>query len=415
MKSFAEVNQLLSKYIPTTGFTKAVYTLNRMKQLMDFLGNPQERYQVIHVAGTSGKTSTSYYIAALFGATGKKVGLTVSPYIDEINERVQINLEPLPEDSFVKNFDEFIQIVNTSDIHPTYFELVVAFAYWYFARVNVDYAVIETGLGGLLDGTNVVVNPNKVSVITDIGYDHTQILGSTLEKIAGQKAGIIHPRNEVFYLQQPEVITEIFKQAALKNHASVHELTLAEHCPYTEDLPGFQKRNWYLAFCVYKHVSKIRLDENHLRATTKLSIPGRMEVMSIAGKTIILDAAHNQQKMQALVKSIKISYPDQPLAVLFCLTEKPVQEVGAILKELLPITSHLIITKFKKQQDLIRRSQSTASISKACDAQSFHDYETETSSKTALQILLNRPETILVVTGSIYLLGDVRNELLSRD
>ena len=156
----------------------AEYKLDAMQAFMEYLGNPQDKVQVIHVAGTSGKTSTCYYIAALLHGAGYKVGHTVSPHVDEINERVQINLEPLPETQFCEALSEFSDLVAGFDQQLSYFEVMVALAYWYFAKVGVDYAVIEVGLGGRIDGTNVVTRGDKISVITNIGFDHTKIFAS---------------------------------------------------------------------------------------------------------------------------------------------------------------------------------------------------------------------------------------------
>src|SRR5574344_2950696 len=171
--------------------------LDRMKLLMEYLGNPQDDLKVIHVAGTSGKTSTTYYIRALLQASSLKTGLTISPHIATIRERIQINGELVEEDSFVDYFNEFYDGVQGFDPKPTFFELVTAFAYWVFKKEKVDYAIIETGLGGRLDATNVVERTDKVSIITPIGFDHTDILGNTLKSIAGEKAEIIQPGSKV--------------------------------------------------------------------------------------------------------------------------------------------------------------------------------------------------------------------------
>jgi dihydrofolate synthase/folylpolyglutamate synthase len=169
IETFSEASKLLAKFIPPDRPTS--YTLDRMEQLMDYLGNPQNRLSVIHIAGTSGKTSTSYYIAALLHATGKTVGLSVSPHIDTIAERAQIDLRPLEESDYCEQLGIFLELIEKSGIQPSYFEVLVAFMYWLFDRRGVDYAVVEVGLGGLLDGTNVVDRSDKVCVITDIGFD----------------------------------------------------------------------------------------------------------------------------------------------------------------------------------------------------------------------------------------------------
>ena len=190
LRSFNDIDTVLKDFIPPMRSFRSVYTLDTMRALMLALGNPQNSYKTIHVAGTSGKTSTSYYIAALLGQTGKKIGLSVSPHVDNVNERVQIDLVPLDEHEYCQQFSTFLQIINKLRIKPTYFELLIAFAFWQFAQEKVDYAVIEVGLGGLLDGTNVIERSDKVCVIADIGLDHVAVLGNSLAGIAAQKAGI---------------------------------------------------------------------------------------------------------------------------------------------------------------------------------------------------------------------------------
>ena len=181
--TLAEANLALR---PFYDYSRTAYTLDVMKALMEHLGNPQNQLRVLHVAGTSGKTSTAYYCAALLKEAGKKVGLSVSPHVDTVNERLQINGQPMPEAEFCKVLSEFLDVVAESGIKPSYFELLVAMTYWEFARQKVDYAVIEVGLGGLRDGTNVIERADKVCLITDIGLDHTEILGHTLTKITGE-------------------------------------------------------------------------------------------------------------------------------------------------------------------------------------------------------------------------------------
>jgi len=203
-------------------------SLDYIRSLLDYLGNPQERLRIIHIAGTSGKTSTAYYAAALLTAAGKKAGLTVSPHVDLLNERVQINMTPLPEALFVREMNEFMACVEQGGFTPTYFELLYAFAFWEFARQQVEYAVIETGVGGLLDNTNVVTRSDKVCVLTDIGFDHTSLLGTTLPEIARQKAGIIQLHNAVFCWRQSAEVLAVFRAVTRQKQADLHILDAAQ-------------------------------------------------------------------------------------------------------------------------------------------------------------------------------------------
>jgi dihydrofolate synthase/folylpolyglutamate synthase len=253
--TLAEAEKVLAQYIPLSRkVTGKDITLARMGPLMNLLGNPQHKLTIIHIAGTSGKTSTTYYISALLIASGKKVGTTISPYIDTITERFQINLSPLEESEFALYLSTFLDIIDKAQLKPTYFELLIAFAYWYFVQVGVDYAVIETGLGGLQDSTNIADNPNKICVITDIGYDHMEILGHTIQEIAKQKAGIIHPHNVALMYHQSDAVIGEFQDWCGNVGAELHfhnqeELEERFIAPTVlGGLPLFQRRNFLLAF-----------------------------------------------------------------------------------------------------------------------------------------------------------------------
>lgn len=419
MDSFSEVNKILSRHIPAQGLTKGTYTLQRMKQLMSYLGNPQEKYQVVHVAGTSGKTSTCYYLAALLGFSGMKVGLTVSPHIDEVNERVQINLKPLPEPVFANAFGDFMQKVDSSDLNPTYFELIVAFAYWYFAEQKVDCAVIETGMGGLLDGTNIVANPSKMCVITDIGLDHTELLGDTLSKVSEQKAGIIQSGNIVFCLEQSREAIGVIKRVADQKDAKITTVSFDERDDRTSALPAFQQRNWQLAYQSTTHLlEQLRLDlpaETAILKSVRTSIPGRMEVILVHNKTVILDGAHNEQKMHSLTHAIMRKFSNREITVVFALSQRPDKEVHKIINELQSVAHHMIIVRSLRGQDVPKKSQDIQWITQACDDLGNSDYEVVNNLEQGLAVAMARPEGYILVTGSIYLVASLRRKLASGD
>ncbi len=268
-----DCERALLAFVPPPRSQRQKYTLGNMRELMDALGNPQNSLQVVHIAGTSGKTSTCYYIAALLKASGLKTGLTVSPHISHVNERVQIDLVPAQEDVFAAALTEFLAIIKGTKIPLTYFEVLMAFAYWFFARQKVDVAVIETGLGGLLDASNVVNSPSKVCVLTDIGLDHTLILGDTLQQIAAQKAGIIGEENQVFCWRQSKEILSVFKNAVRAQNAQLH---LLDHTAddLAKSMPLFQQRNfslaaesvrWLLAARYHKTLTKKAYSESPVR------------------------------------------------------------------------------------------------------------------------------------------------------
>lgn len=408
IRSFAEAETLLS---PLYDNSRTVYTLDTMRALMAHLGNPQNKLKVVHVAGTSGKTSTAYYCAALLQAAGKKVGLTVSPHVDTINERLQINGQPVPEAEFCAALGEFMDLVAESDVQPSYFELLVALAYWEFARRGVDYAVVEVGLGGLLDGTNIVERADKVCVITDIGYDHTEILGDTLTKITVQKAGIVQPGNEVFMYKQDKDVMSVVQRVVADQQATLHVLHGQDSIEHP-DLPLFQQRNLGLAAQTVNYVLRRdfqqSLERSALYRAAETRIPARLERRQVGGKTVIIDGSHNQQKLTTLFESIEQLYPDQPVAVLCAFVGGNRERWQGGLRLLAERAEHIIFTEFHSQQDMPKTSVAATELNEFCKELDNTESEVITDPAAAYQTLLARDEPLLIVTGSFYLLNHVR-------
>ena len=418
LSSFSEVNEALARYVSPARETK--YTLDRMYKLMDFLGNPQDKLKIIHVAGTSGKTSTCYYVAALLHAAGYKVGHTVSPHVSEVNERLQINLVPLSESEFCHELSEFLELITKSGLQPSYFELLVALAYWEFVRQKVDYAVVEVGLGGLKDGTNIIDRKDKVCVVTDIGFDHVKVLGNTLTEIASQKAGIIQPGNKVFsYSQSPEIM-QVIKKRCSEQQARLNIVKAQSLTPDFDFLPLFQKHNFGLAQMVTSYVlsrdGHAPLINQQLLRAAKTRIPARMEIFRYKGKTIIIDGAHNAQKLHALIKSIQAKFPGQSAAVLIsfsALNADTRMEKG--LQEITNLASYVIATEFATTQDMYQQSVDSETIKQASRAIGFNNVEIIRKPEEAFVNLLARPESLLLVTGSFYLLNHIRPLMLKSD
>lgn len=413
IRNLHEANILLKTYIPAVKeITGKDITLLRMVPLMKLLGNPEAKLKIIHIAGTSGKTSTAYYIAALLQAAGKNVGLTVSPHVESVAERIQINLLPLVETEFCAQLTQFLDIIKNADPRPTYYELIIAFAYWYFAKTGVDYAVIETGLGGLHDATNVAERSDKVCIITDIGLDHTKILGNTLTKIAAQKAGIIHAHNHVFCYKQGAAVMKVFRETCAERHAVLHEISSPFNRDMPVSLPLFQHRNWNLAKAVSDYMAKRDdlpiLNMHSLLESMAIRIPARMEVIKYQDKTIIMDGAHNPQKLQALLTSTEHNYPDQAMAILAGFVQSRPQRLHANIRQLLPAANHLIVTSFVPNQEMYTKSADPLKITQYCHELGFNDCTIEPNHETAITKLLQRPEPILLITGSFYLLQHVR-------
>lgn len=409
LHTFYEATMALRRFYNAPGSN--TYTLERMQQLMRYLGDPQNDLRIIHVAGTSGKTSTAYYAAALLKAVGLKVGLTVSPHVDQVNERVQIGLAPLPEAEFCGQLTAFLALVTRSGILPSYFETLIAFAYWQFQRRQVDYAVVEVGLGGLLDGTNVVERPDKICIITDIGLDHTAILGSSLPAIAQQKAGIIRPGNEVFMYEQAAGIMDAVAACCCRQTARLH-VAEAPAISRTSLLPLFQQRNFQLANQAVEYGlrrdTQAGLTVEQRRQAAKAYVPGRMELLHLPGKTVILDGAHNEQKMEALLASVQARFPNQELAALVASVEGQDERWQRLFDVLMPAARHLMLTAFALEQDTPKLSVAPDRLAGYLRGQGYHTYAVEPNLQTALPALLNRPEPVLVVTGSLYLLHCIR-------
>lgn len=412
ISSFEDARRTLNQFIPSLDEVKKKYTLERMQTLMEKLGNPQDTYKVIHIAGTSGKTSTAYYVAALLGQAGSKVGLTVSPHVDEVNERVQINLTPLPEADFCRELTDFLMILEQTGIKPTYFELLIAFAYWEFARQKVDYAVVEVGLGGLLDGTNVVSGTDKVCIITDIGIDHSSLLGDSVETIAAQKAGIIQPNNVVFmYQQNPAVMAAVY-EAVTRQQAKLQEMPPPQDNELTAHLPAFQKRNWQLAKATVDYIlrrdSLPSLSEAQLGQSTETYIPARMEIKERLGKIIVIDGSHNAQKVQALTESLRARFPDARFAVLLGLLDEKEEQLKGVMDEIIPLASHITVTSFTPGQDIPKQPMPLQKITDYCNDQGFTAVVAISDPKEAFQKVIARPDGFILITGSFYLLNHVR-------
>lgn len=404
MKTFADAEQAINDYVISLD-VKSNYKLDRIKSLLNKLNNPQNKIKTVHIAGTSGKTSTCYYLAKLLSLNGYKTGLSVSPHIESVNERVQVNSTPINEKEFCENLDEFVEILKSQDIKPTYFELFVAFAFWYFAKIKVDYAVIEVGLGGLLDATNVISREDKICVITDIGLDHTEVLGETIEEIVSQKAGIIQNGSKVFCNNQDTAVMNRLKEAANAKNA---QLLVNPETEFT----SFSVRNFSLAEFVtgliFKQDSKPQLTEQQLKETSEITVPGRMEKYSIRGKTVILDGAHNSQKIDNLLKSLASEIKPGDCCFVLAVGENKKPHLLKMTQAISKYASHVILTSFRTDQDFKHQSLQSGYMKSY-----FEDTPTEKAFDLdeAVEKALERPEKMIIFTGSLYMVGPIRAKL----
>lgn len=418
IRSFAEARVALEPYMVVQSFRQVSPTqkLSVMRQLLNCIGNPQERFKAIHVAGTSGKTSTAYYAASLLTQAGMRVGLTISPHTVEMNDRVQIDGVPLPEDQFCAELSIFLEFIKDLDIRPTYFELMVAFAWWEFARQHVEYAVVEVGIGGLYDSTNTITRSDKVAIITDIGMDHIAILGPTLQAIAQQKAGIIQQDNTVFmHAQSDEIMQEMYARAEEKQ-ASIHVLS-ATTVLQGSSLPPFQQRNAALALSTIRHIAErdeFTLTDDAIARAIQIHIPGRMEVFAMNKKTIILDGAHNMQKIAALCKSVSAQYSGQSVAGLVGIVDNREGRARAseVLFRMNTICDAVIVTQFGGTQDGPHRGVGVAELLRIAQQQGVANVQGVANPKDALTAAYASNTDIVLVAGSFYLLNHIRPLML---
>lgn len=389
------------------------YTPERMRELMKLLGNPQDSFMSVHVAGTSGKTSTAYFIRAMLRKASRKVGLTASPHVTSITERVQVGDGPVSDDVFLRYLNEFLELIaKWPNVRPTYFELLTAFAYYVFSQEKVDYAVVEVGLGGLLDATNVIGRGDKVSVITPIGLDHTQILGRTIDEIASQKAGIILSGTQVFMAHQTEAAERVVSEVCEARRAS---LTIVRQTEQVDSLPPFQQVNLSVARAVFDYLGERdglpRLDESDVRSVQRQVPPGRFESHTVGGKTIMLDGAHNPQKLTAFIEAYGKRAKADTIWVV-ALLDGPEQKLKDCIDIIMQQPGRVIVTEFEIGNGAKARRSITAGRFINLAGEYGKEIIAEANPVNALTLALSGPGSEVVVTGSLYLVGILRKRLV---
>lgn len=403
-----EIERRLQPYVEEAGRLQGRdITVDRTLALADLVGNPQDRLRAVHVAGTSGKTSTSYYTAALLTAAGQKTGLTVSPHIDSITERFQVDGQPLPDTTFAGYMTEFLELVETALERPTYFELMMVFALWVFDKEEVDYAVVETGLGGLHDSSNICRRADKLAVITDIGLDHMHVLGSTLTEIAQQKLGIVHTDNTIVTHRQADEVMTVVERTA---ESQSSELLLAKLQVVDDDLPLFQRRNWSLAKTAYDYLVRrdgvVELPGDQLAATQQVNVPARMDIFEVQDKTVVIDGAHNQQKLSACLDSFRQKFPDaRPLVIVAVKQGKDIEQMAPLLAGL---ASQVVATNIEIAQDVPHQSIPTEKVAATIRQHESLLVSEIAGNRAALDYALDQPEPVVLVVGSLYLAATMR-------
>lgn len=413
-----------------------VLNLDRTLNLLKYLGNPHQNYPIIHIAGTSGKGSTSLMTAAILQSAGYTIGLHTSPHLQKVTERYQINQQLMPDEVLIQYCNKIQpvieQIVRDKEHNkPTYFELLVCLAYLYFSDQKVDYAVIEVGLGGRFDATNVC--QPKVAVLTNVGLDHTQILGQTIEKIVQEKMMIIKPNTiAVTGVTQPSAL-RLVRQRAQSVHAALleiddnfkvenyHIIDNKSKFDYVSQqltidnvvlnlLGSYQAENAALAITATQALH-IGITEEQIRnALVNISFPGRIETVKILEKNLIIDGAHNPMKMEGFVRTIQTMYPNQKFPIIF--GAKYDKDLGTMIQVMKPIVNEFILTTFHKMTDFGPNVMTPSDLIEKNILQIVPHVSISKIDVSQLRsVLTSHKSRIFIVTGSLYLAGAIRDEL----
>jgi dihydrofolate synthase / folylpolyglutamate synthase len=424
------------------------FDLAHMRVLLDALENPERKFPAVLIAGTNGKGSTAATLASILQASGYKTGLYTSPHLVRINERIRINGSAIADDDFAGIHDlvdrtaERLVTENELPWHPSFFEMLTAIAFEYFVREKVDIAVLEVGMGGRLDATNVV--EPRVSVITDISLDHQKFLGDTIREIAREKAGIVRPNGVVVTLPQTadanDVIGNTILDAGAKAVSAVQYVPPVSPnspqylVPGTRDKAAYVSRYPLLVMGTQIEVETPLVGRHQLRnlalamataeelthqgfaAITAASIergiretrwPGRFQVVpaTVDYPEVVLDVAHNPAGAWALRSTLSATYQERPMIFVFgAMRDKAVSEMAEIL---FPLAACVSVTHADNP-----RSATPAEIREAARRVAVEiDEAPDVPAALAKARLAAGSRGLVVVTGSIYIVGDAMRAL----
>ena len=388
--------------------------LSYIRRILKQLNNPQDGVKTIHVTGTNGKGSTSYYLSNLLQKAGQKTGLFVSPYIYEFNERIQLNGKNINNNDLIKTANEIemaIEILKKDD--PNFslvtFEYEVALAFQFFAQENCDYAVIEVGIGGEHDKTNVIIP--EVSVITTIGLDHEKIIGPTLKDIAKEKSGIIKSNKPVVLGNVPQNVLEILLNKAQSENSKSFLLGRDFQIKIMPDVIEYQDSKTIYNFALRPLVEaydigvavqviqllQLDLDRKKIEeAINETRIPGRYDVIQTSPE-IIVDGAHNLQAMENLLNLVRKKKKGQIYVLLGMMKDKDLGPVTKLFKDEKVTLTRIDYPRAARLEDFPKEAQKEFEYKENFE-------EAYTSLKNKLQV-----DDMLLVTGSFYLVGAVLN------
>ncbi len=435
--SYAEAITQLNRMVPElytgTGQPRRKFSLEEIRILLSALGNPHRRFPAVLIAGTNGKGSTAASLASILTSSGLRAGLYTSPHLARVNERIRLNRVEIPDDRFAALYfrvhDAAQELVLAGRLAqlPSFFEMLTAQALLYFAEKRVDLAVLEVGMGGRLDATNIV-DP-LVSVITDISLDHTEWLGSTITAIAREKAGILRRKGTLITLpQHPEanqVLGEVATELGVRGVSAtpyMPPMGTAASGPYIVQALGasirvdsplkgaHQHRNLALAIAAAVELAtthKYRITPAAIAEGLRLTRwPGRFERISRNSVEWILDVAHNPAGAWALRAGLSnASLPESPRTLVFsCLRDKPIAEMAQIL---FPVFDRIILVPLHAA-----RAAAMDELAAAATATGSQFVTAHTVSDALALASSHQDSGLIVVSGSVYLVGEARTLLL---
>jgi len=419
--------------------------LERVSELLRRLGNPQLNQRVIHVAGTNGKGSVCRCVYSALMEAGYKPGLFVSPYIEEFTERIEYYGKHIPAEALKRNTDRVIAVAETMIADglesPTEFEIITAVMFCYYQEVKPDVIILEVGLGGRGDSTNVIVKP-LATCITSISYDHMNVLGNTLEEIAAEKAGIIKDGVPVIYASRDEDVCRVIEEAARSHNAPVYnvfdfelevdsrsgkgsgsesfsaEVFGRRYGDIVTGMPG--KHQIYNSLCAIAVLDRAGFnisEEIIKRGISKAKQPGRIEVIDIqdCNSTVVLDGSHNEDSVKALSSWALSNFEkeDKILVVTGILADKEREKIASLLAD---FGTSFIITRPDNPRALDPAEYSAVIKKYAGNDSVAAIVEKPTEAADYAFKLINNSQNHeykgLIFTGSLYMISEVRNYLL---
>ncbi|MFP4106017.1 MAG: bifunctional folylpolyglutamate synthase/dihydrofolate synthase [Phycisphaerae bacterium] len=416
-------------------YNRDTFSLDRMETLLKKLGNPEKKIQTVHIAGTKGKGSTSTMLASMLQACGYKVGLYTSPHIKDVRERIRINGDIITQAALTRLIAKAEPVIEKmAESKPTFFEIFTSLAFMHFADQEVDIAVIETGLGGRLDSTNVL--KPRVCGLTSISMDHMQQLGDTLDKIAAEKAGILKQEIPAISVEQDPTAERVLKREARKANAPLRftgkdiefsfrvESSRLQGChtrvclttPRSKFehltvpvLGEHQAMNCGLALALLDELKCQGMeidDQAAIEGLQAVDLPGRMEML-YDDPRILVDGAHNAASVQALMRAIGQHIPYDSMVMIFgCAADK---DIPGMMKQIATGADKVIFTRTKNNP----RAAAPKDLAEVYEEISGRVAQITDNLTDAVRVAHNAVsrEDIICLTGSFYLIGEAKQLL----